>query len=1210
MENQENHRDDDREQVHVPYSTFSYAEKWCIVSVVSFAACFSTVSSFIYYPALHLLSESLSVPVYKINLTITSYMAVATIAPTLVGDAADVLGRRPVYVLVLTIYIVSNVAIALAKTYPALLGLRVLQALAISGTFSVAYGVITDIASPAERERNFSNTLQNHNRTECWPYPWRGFDVCCRLDVDILVSGHSIRYVPGIGGISSPRHIAEDRWEWVDTPPKHLRLPIPTMMRHWKEDGCDTATAWEVPNPLKSLRILVRKDNATVVLACGILYVIYTCVNASLSVLFIDIYGLNQWQTGLIYLPFGLGGTVSTFFSGPLLDNAYRFWRRLGQFPIEKARLGVIWAPMTLTTVSVVAFGWVLQLRKHIALPLALQFVAGLSMQLDFSIYNTLLVDKNHRTPAAAQASSNIVRCTLAAIVIAFMEDMFGAMGIGWTVTFLGESEKVEDGSRKNDRLFTMRDQHDHHNNDSPVRIKSEEHALGGLHDVRPDDRLTKKIDNLVTSPANDAGNPHEGDISNVLERQAAHQARMNEYRETHEAILNVTSNQYENETEYMQNQHDEILRLHGDVHRLQGRNRELEAQKVSLKDMISEMRRTADETVQLLKSNLSASEESEDAARKQCVELESAYNLALLELEAYKQSKPSFEVDDSTIAGKWTQLDNAIVEISSEYFRAHLQMDSFSHIQKTLYHSIYGNAEDHIENRTLAPFFFRAVIWHVIIEDVFLDSFSIFGKGAQEVAKCVRNNMSRNIVENLTSKLPQKHLTTRDRGIFRAQLVVISQRAAELASIFAQSKATYRILRRGPDSPAVRFNEEAMEMTNQLREGNTCYLGNGINDVMRSQSRQQFDVSNIIEGTAGRMLSTGRCIYGTFLFYVVESVRKRAGHQDSDQEALGMTTAEFKLGLITPGLVGHQWYDFGPSEGRSHICCQPDDFPNFAVQLQCIAARGKPHHDVLDFGRYHIDNRLVDVVAFVDQSCGVNAPALKLELADFARLPQGVPHVVEVVAHLPSPHETEVDKELVADEPPDQRLVDGKLGIEDLELKLLPRRLFLQLLVLALTILNLSARHLHHFPVAVGARMHRLWRGAGCSRWPLYRLSEVVDLALQRLYLPQLADFGFQSLDSLGSILAGLVPVLFDILDDLLVRLLDAGRLAVFCEVLQLANAGIPLGEGGLGTGQLGCHVGIHLQCHTCHVLVRSGTAMNAVVGVERRFEIWRRLR
>lgn len=115
------------------YSVFTTSEKWCIVALVAYAAFFSTVSSFIYYPALDNLSQALSVSIDKINLTVTTYMAVATIAPTLIGDAADVLGRRPTYGIALSLYFVANVAIASSKTYSALLGLRVLQALAISG---------------------------------------------------------------------------------------------------------------------------------------------------------------------------------------------------------------------------------------------------------------------------------------------------------------------------------------------------------------------------------------------------------------------------------------------------------------------------------------------------------------------------------------------------------------------------------------------------------------------------------------------------------------------------------------------------------------------------------------------------------------------------------------------------------------------------------------------------------------------------------------------------------------------------------------------------------------------------------------------------------------------------------------------------------------------------------------------------------------------
>lgn len=56
----------------------------------------------------------------------------------------------------------------------------------------------------------------------------------------------------------------------------------------------------------------------------------------------------------------------------------------------------------------------------------------------EFKVYNTLLVDKNHRTPAAAQASSNLIRCALAAIAVSFLQDLIDAVGIGWTFTLMG----------------------------------------------------------------------------------------------------------------------------------------------------------------------------------------------------------------------------------------------------------------------------------------------------------------------------------------------------------------------------------------------------------------------------------------------------------------------------------------------------------------------------------------------------------------------------------------------------------------------------------------------------------------------------------------------------------------------------------------------------------------------------------------------------
>lgn len=89
---------------------------------------FSGLNSFIYYPALQYLSSALGVSLRLINLTITSYLVIAGVAPALVGDLADNVGRRPVYIATVLGFFAANVGLGLQNSYPALLVLRMLSA--------------------------------------------------------------------------------------------------------------------------------------------------------------------------------------------------------------------------------------------------------------------------------------------------------------------------------------------------------------------------------------------------------------------------------------------------------------------------------------------------------------------------------------------------------------------------------------------------------------------------------------------------------------------------------------------------------------------------------------------------------------------------------------------------------------------------------------------------------------------------------------------------------------------------------------------------------------------------------------------------------------------------------------------------------------------------------------------------------------------------
>ncbi|KAK7935647.1 hypothetical protein PG985_001142 [Apiospora marii] len=165
------------------------------------------------------------------------------------------------------------------------------------------------------------------------------------------------------------------------------------------------------------------------------------------------------------------------------------------------------------------------------------------------------------------------------------------------------------------------------------------------------------------------------------------------------------------------------------------------------------------DDGQNLHETRLDANRKIQEAISKVCSDvqrlLESNQKLkaqkAVLEntISRMQREKPkiTFEIDDLAIMSKWAQLDDGIVQISTKYLRADFQMESFCYSQQTLYRSICTSSSqrNYLENRTLAPFFFRAVIWRLMADVVLnlLDSFTVFSNDARAVVDTVRNNLA-----------------------------------------------------------------------------------------------------------------------------------------------------------------------------------------------------------------------------------------------------------------------------------------------------------------------------------------------------------------------------------------------------------------------------------------------------------------------------------
>lgn len=108
------------------------------------------------------------------------------------------------------------------------------------------------------------------------------------------------------------------------------------------------------------------------------------------------------------------------------------------KFPIERARLQVIWYPVIVGQCAIIAWGWVLAARASLAAALVVLSVAGFCVTGANGMLSTFLVDLYPQSPSTATASLNLTRCLLSAAGTAVVQHVVNAWGVGWTFTFFG----------------------------------------------------------------------------------------------------------------------------------------------------------------------------------------------------------------------------------------------------------------------------------------------------------------------------------------------------------------------------------------------------------------------------------------------------------------------------------------------------------------------------------------------------------------------------------------------------------------------------------------------------------------------------------------------------------------------------------------------------------------------------------------------------
>ncbi|KAL7621470.1 hypothetical protein AAE478_008793 [Parahypoxylon ruwenzoriense] len=422
-----------------PYSIFDKRQKPLIVLIVSTAATFSSFASNIYFPALPTIADDLNVSVELVNLTVTSYLVLQGIAPSLWGPVSDVKGRR--------------IAVPAAQS-----------------TIAIGSGVIGDITTRADRG-GFTGIFQAGLLVPVAVGPVIGGALAGSLGwraifwfltiysgvfllLLILLLPETLRSIVANGGRTSSNPIT-----------RHLlSIYQKTTKVLWDPTATPELAARKHVDVTGPFRILISKHAAPIIVFLAIYYAVWQMSITAMSTLFEDRYGLSETHIGLTFMANGVGSTVGTLVNGKILDIDYRRVKvkhearatetniatcRDGlanpdddaksedHFPLEKARLRLVPLFSMLQCMSIVLFGWTIQYpeRVHIAVPIVSTFITGWTAVSTQSVIMTYLVDVFPDRSAAASASLNLARCLFAAGGTSAVMPMVDGIGVGWAFT-------------------------------------------------------------------------------------------------------------------------------------------------------------------------------------------------------------------------------------------------------------------------------------------------------------------------------------------------------------------------------------------------------------------------------------------------------------------------------------------------------------------------------------------------------------------------------------------------------------------------------------------------------------------------------------------------------------------------------------------------------------------------------------------------------
>ncbi|KAJ5168625.1 uncharacterized protein N7482_004219 [Penicillium canariense] len=421
-----------------PYN-WSRVYRWYITLVASALVVCIAYGSSIVTGGLGLIQEKYDVSLEVAILTCSIMVCGFAVGPLLWSPLSEIIGRRPVYIISLGLYLIFNIPCALSPNIGGLLVCRFLCGVFSSSGLSLAGGTIADIWSIEERGMAIAYFAAA---------PYCGPVIGPIVTGWINVGSHRLDLffwtnMAFVGVIMVMIGLIPETYAPVILKRRAAKLRKETGNPNIiTEQEQQKLTLRDIARTSLIRPITMIMTEPVLDLMCMYIVLIYSMLYAfffAYPVIFGKLYGYNDGQIGLMFIPILIGAGFSLMVT-PAIENQFkRICASRAPTPEDRliaALIGAPFIPIAFFLLGATSF-------KHIIWvgPASSGIAFGFGMVLCYYAVNNYIIDSYQKYAASALAAKVFLRSGGGAAFPLFTTQMYDRLGLqwaSWLLAFIG----------------------------------------------------------------------------------------------------------------------------------------------------------------------------------------------------------------------------------------------------------------------------------------------------------------------------------------------------------------------------------------------------------------------------------------------------------------------------------------------------------------------------------------------------------------------------------------------------------------------------------------------------------------------------------------------------------------------------------------------------------------------------------------------------